>query len=204
MQGIRDEPIRMAALRWKVPLHRTLAFTIAGFIAGIAGVLNVWWNGQIDARSISIGPTIDLLIIAVIGGMARLEGAWIGAFIFVAANNYLRSIPLIDRIGMLLDEPTAGLSPLYVELFFQKIAEIHSGRGVTIVLTEQNATLALGVADRAMVLSLGLGVRGHRRRRRHNRTPHGGIQALTLRDDRHVSRRVPQGFSAGTRFHNER
>ncbi len=62
-----------------------------------------------------------------------------------------------DPSVLLLDEPTAGLSPLYVELFFQKIAEIHSGRGVTIVLTEQNATLALGVADRVMVLSLGLG-----------------------------------------------
>ena len=100
LQGIRDEPVRMAALGWNVALHRTLAFTMAGFIAGVSGVLNVWWNGQIDPRSISIGPTIDLLIIAVIGGMARLEGAWLGAFVFVAANNYLRSIPLIDRIGI--------------------------------------------------------------------------------------------------------
>ncbi|MEM7273674.1 MAG: branched-chain amino acid ABC transporter permease [Actinomycetota bacterium] len=100
LQGIRDEPVRMAALGWNVPLHRTLAFAMAGFLAGVAGVLNVWWNGQIDPRSISIGPTIDLLIIAVIGGMARLEGAWIGAFVFVAANNYLRSIPLVDRIGI--------------------------------------------------------------------------------------------------------
>lgn len=58
---------------------------------------------------------------------------------------------------LLLDEPTAGLSPLYVELFFEKIAEIHANRGVSIVLTEQNATLALGVAKRVMVLSLGLG-----------------------------------------------
>lgn len=100
LQGIRDEPVRMAALGWNVPAHRMLAFTIAGVVAGVAGVLNVWWNGQIDPRSISIGPTIDLLVIAVIGGMARLEGAWIGAFVFVAANNYLRSIPLIDNIGI--------------------------------------------------------------------------------------------------------
>jgi branched-chain amino acid transport system permease protein len=40
------------------------------------------------------------LIIAVIGGIAHLEGAWIGAFVFVAANNYLRVIPLFDRIGI--------------------------------------------------------------------------------------------------------
>ncbi|MEM7340062.1 MAG: branched-chain amino acid ABC transporter permease [Actinomycetota bacterium] len=100
LQGIRDEPVRMAALGWNVPLHRTLAFTLMGVVAGVAGVLNVWWNGQIDPQSISIGPTIDLLIIAVIGGMARVEGAWLGAFVFVAANNYLRSIPLIDAVGI--------------------------------------------------------------------------------------------------------
>jgi branched-chain amino acid transport system ATP-binding protein len=56
---------------------------------------------------------------------------------------------------LLLDEPTAGLSPLYVDLFFEKIKEIHQTRGVAIVLAEQNATKALQVADRVMVLSLG-------------------------------------------------
>jgi branched-chain amino acid transport system ATP-binding protein len=57
---------------------------------------------------------------------------------------------------LLLDEPTAGLSPLYVDLFFDKIREIHQTKGVAIVLAEQNATKALEVADRVMVLSLGL------------------------------------------------
>jgi branched-chain amino acid transport system ATP-binding protein len=60
-----------------------------------------------------------------------------------------------DPTVLLLDEPTAGLSPLYVDLFFEKIREIHETRGVAIVLAEQNATKALEVADRVMVLSLG-------------------------------------------------
>jgi branched-chain amino acid transport system ATP-binding protein len=60
-----------------------------------------------------------------------------------------------DPRVLLLDEPTAGLSPLYVDLFFEKIKEIHQTRGVAIVLAEQNATKALQVADRVMVLSLG-------------------------------------------------
>jgi branched-chain amino acid transport system ATP-binding protein len=60
-----------------------------------------------------------------------------------------------DPKVLLLDEPTAGLSPLYVDMFFEKIREIHQTRGVTIVLAEQNATKALEVADRAMVLTLG-------------------------------------------------
>ena len=56
---------------------------------------------------------------------------------------------------LLLDEPTAGLSPLYVDMFFEKISEIHETKGVGIILAEQNATKALEVADRVMVLSLG-------------------------------------------------
>ncbi len=56
---------------------------------------------------------------------------------------------------LLLDEPTAGLSPLYVDMFFDKIREIHATRGVAIVLAEQNASKALEVADRVMMLSLG-------------------------------------------------
>lgn len=100
LQGVRDDPVRMASLGFNVPLQRTLAFTLAGFIAGVAGVLNIWWNGQIDPTSISIGPTMDLLIIAVIGGIAHLEGAWLGAFVFVLANNYMRDLPFASSIGL--------------------------------------------------------------------------------------------------------
>jgi branched-chain amino acid transport system ATP-binding protein len=60
-----------------------------------------------------------------------------------------------DPRVLLLDEPTAGLSPLYVDLFMGKIREMHQSRAVAIVLAEQNATKALEVADRVMVLNLG-------------------------------------------------
>lgn len=60
-----------------------------------------------------------------------------------------------DPALLLLDEPTAGLSPLYVDMFFEKITQIHETKGVGIILAEQNATKALEVADRVMVLSLG-------------------------------------------------
>lgn len=62
-----------------------------------------------------------------------------------------------DPRVLLLDEPTAGLSPLYVEQFFETIEAIHQTRNVAVLLTEQNATKALGIADRVMVLSLGEG-----------------------------------------------
>jgi branched-chain amino acid transport system permease protein len=100
LEGIRDDSLRMGALGFNVPLHRTLAFGLAGLVAAFAGVLNIWWNGQIDPNSVAIGPTLDLLIVAVIGGIAYLEGAWLGAFVYVIANNYMRNLPLVDRIGI--------------------------------------------------------------------------------------------------------
>lgn len=56
---------------------------------------------------------------------------------------------------LLLDEPSAGLSPLFVDTLFSSIADTRSTRGVTIVLAEQNAVKTLEIADRVMVLSLG-------------------------------------------------
>ena len=56
---------------------------------------------------------------------------------------------------LLLDEPTEGLGPMYVDNLFSKIKEIHEKRKVSIILAEQNAAKALDVADRIMVLSLG-------------------------------------------------
>jgi branched-chain amino acid transport system permease protein len=100
LEGIRDDSVRMSALGFNVPIHRTLAFALAGFVAGLAGVINIWWNGQIDPNSVNLGATIDLFIVAVIGGVTYLEGAWLGAFVFVVANNYMRSLPLVDRVGI--------------------------------------------------------------------------------------------------------
>jgi branched-chain amino acid transport system permease protein len=90
LQGIRDDPLRMRSLGYNVPLHRTLAFALGAFVASFAGILSVWFNTQISPGSIDIGQTIAVLIIAVIGGLSRLEGAWIGAFAYVLIDYYSR------------------------------------------------------------------------------------------------------------------
>jgi branched-chain amino acid transport system ATP-binding protein len=55
---------------------------------------------------------------------------------------------------LLLDEPSLGLAPLIVRAIFQIIRDLHEA-GVTILLVEQNASLALQIADRAYVLEAG-------------------------------------------------
>jgi len=94
LQGLRDDPVRMSSLGYNVPLHRTLAFGFAAFIASLSGVLLVWWDGQIAPGNIGLGATIELLVICVIGGLARIEGAWLGAFAFIVINNYVRDVEL--------------------------------------------------------------------------------------------------------------
>jgi ABC-type branched-subunit amino acid transport system ATPase component len=55
---------------------------------------------------------------------------------------------------LLLDEPSAGLAPAFVEAIFAKIEDINRA-GVTIMMVEQNARRALGMSDRGYVLDLG-------------------------------------------------
>lgn len=94
-QGVRDDPLRMSSLGYNVPLHRTLAFGLAGLVAALGGLLFVWWNGHIDPASIDLGAMVDVLVIAVIGGLYRLEAAWLGAFVFVILNNYSQQIGFV-------------------------------------------------------------------------------------------------------------
>lgn len=97
LQGVRDDPVRMSSLGYRVALHRTIAFGFAAFIASLGGVLFVWWNGHIDPASIDLSATIDVLVIAVIGGLYRIEGAWLGALVFVLIDNYSRNIGFIGE-----------------------------------------------------------------------------------------------------------
>ena len=97
LQGIRDDPTRMRALGYNVPLHRTLAFGVGAFIAAIGGVLSVWWNTRVSPGSIALGQTIDVLVIAVVGGLFRLEGAWVGGIIFAVLDSETRGVELIGE-----------------------------------------------------------------------------------------------------------
>ena len=56
---------------------------------------------------------------------------------------------------LMMDEPSLGIAPLLVKTIFEKIVEINRERGITILLVEQNANLALGISQFGCVLETG-------------------------------------------------
>jgi branched-chain amino acid transport system ATP-binding protein len=70
----------------------------------------------------------------------------------LAVSRALMSRPTL----LLLDEPSLGLAPIIVQDLFERFAEINKETGMTMLVVEQNAQLALGIADRGYVLESGL------------------------------------------------
>jgi branched-chain amino acid transport system permease protein len=101
LQGIRDNPRRMRALGYRVGLHRVVLFAIAGFVAGVSGVLGVWYRGNISPGIVDLTRTIDVLIVAVIGGLGYPIGAFVGAVVFILIDVFASSVEIL---GFSFDE----------------------------------------------------------------------------------------------------
>ena len=95
LQGVRDNPRRMNALGYNVTAHRVAAYAVAGLLAGVGGILLVWYNGLITPGSVNTGWLLNILIIAVLGGMRHPIGAFLGAIVFVLLQTF--AIDVIDR-----------------------------------------------------------------------------------------------------------
>lgn len=95
LQGIRDNPRRMNALGYNVTAHRVAAYAFAGLIAAVGGILFTWYNGLITPGSVGMSWLINVLVIAVLGGMRHPIGPFLGALVFVLLQTF--AIDLIER-----------------------------------------------------------------------------------------------------------
>ena len=98
LQGVRDNPRRMAALGFNVNAHRVAAYAFASFLAALGGVLQVWNYHQISPGSVGVERAIDILIIAIVGGITRPIGPFIGALIFVLLRTF--TLDFLVAIGL--------------------------------------------------------------------------------------------------------
>lgn len=81
LQGIRDNPKRMAALGFNVQLHRYLVIVVSGAFAGIAGVLMTYFTGVISPTRANLPASILVLMAALVGGVSSLEGGLLGGLV---------------------------------------------------------------------------------------------------------------------------
>ena len=95
LQGTRDNARRMNSLGFNVTAHRVAAYAVSGLLAGVGGVLLVWYNGLITPGSVGTGWLINVLVIAVLGGMKHPIGAFLGAIVFILLQTF--AIDVIDR-----------------------------------------------------------------------------------------------------------
>ncbi len=102
LQAIRDNPRRMRALGFHVTAHKIAAYFGAGLIAGLAGVLLVWFNGRISPGAIGVGAAINILIIAVIGGMRHPIGPFLGALVVVMMQTFAIDVVGAERFNTLI------------------------------------------------------------------------------------------------------
>lgn len=102
LQAIRDNPRRMRALGFNVTAHKIVAYFYAGLIAGLAGVLLVWFNGRISPGTVNVAAAINVLIIAVIGGMRHPVGPFIGALVVVLMQTFAIDIVGAERFNTLI------------------------------------------------------------------------------------------------------
>ena len=78
LQGIRDNPRRMGALGFSVVTHRVAAYALSGLIAAVGGILLAWYNALMSPGSVGTGWLINILVIAVLGGVKHPIGAFLG------------------------------------------------------------------------------------------------------------------------------
>ena len=144
----------------KVPGHKIVSMGMAHVPEGrrVFAELSVYENLRMGAYTRKDKKEIEESLQRVYKSFPRLEerknqlaGTLSGGEQqMLAMGRALMSKPSI----ILMDEPSMGLSPIFVEEIFSIIREISSS-GTTVLLVEQNAKKALGIADRAYVLETG-------------------------------------------------
>lgn len=91
LRGIKDSESRMASLGYNVPLHLTLAFTVSGFFAGIAGALYAIFNDFVSPSTVQLAQSVEGLLMAIVGGIGTLFGSFVGAFLIIALEQFVSS-----------------------------------------------------------------------------------------------------------------
>ncbi len=87
LRGIRDSETRMRSLGYDVTLHLFIGFTASGFFAGVAGAMYAFFNNFVSPSTVSLAQSVEALLMAIVGGIGTLFGAFVGAATIILLQN---------------------------------------------------------------------------------------------------------------------
>jgi len=106
LRGIRDSETRMQSLGYNVPLHLFIGFTVSGFFAGIAGAMYAFFNNFVSPSTVSLAQSVEALLMAIVGGIGTLFGAFVGAATIIVLQNavsaYTERWPTVLGVAFIL------------------------------------------------------------------------------------------------------
>jgi branched-chain amino acid transport system permease protein len=94
--AVGDSPVAAAAAGIEPAVAKRAVFTLSAVLAALAGSLYAQWSGFVDASTMALNLSIQLLIVVTVGGRRSVFGAFVGAFVVVSlvrfSNDWLPSL----------------------------------------------------------------------------------------------------------------
>jgi branched-chain amino acid transport system permease protein len=91
LRGIRASESRMRSLGYRTTLHLYAAFVISGAMASLAGVLYVYYNRFISPVAASFQISVEVSLMAIVGGSGTIVGPFLGSGIVLGLRNWVSS-----------------------------------------------------------------------------------------------------------------
>lgn len=92
IMSIRDDDIAAASIGVNVFIYKVMVFIISGMIAGLAGAFYAHYISYIDPSGFTTGQSMDIVILAIFGGLGSIPGAILGAAVLTVIPETLRAL----------------------------------------------------------------------------------------------------------------
>ena len=89
LRGIRESESRMRGLGYNIAAHKYTAFVLAGTLAGIAGLLYIYFNKFVSPANAEFFLSIEVALMVLVGGTGTILGPFIGSAIMLGLRNYV-------------------------------------------------------------------------------------------------------------------
>jgi len=89
LRGIRESDSRMRSLGYNVGAHKYAAFVLSGSLAGMAGILYIYFNRFVSPPTASLHVSVEAALMVIVGGTGTVIGPFIGSAIILVLRNYV-------------------------------------------------------------------------------------------------------------------